>query len=219
MASDGPQFGTAVVTINVNSTPVAGGNGFQTDEDGTLTVGGNGVLGDDTDGDSDAVIAVNFTQPAHGTLTFGTDGTFTYTPTANFNGEDGFTYRASDGLSSSAGDGDDYGHAGQRCADRGQRLIHVADHALSLLRRACWATTAMWMVHVLTAAGDRTGAREVVLGTTAVYLYAEPGFHGVDRFTYRASDGNLVATVTLTITGESRAGGRATLTPRRKIRR
>jgi VCBS repeat-containing protein len=35
--------------------------------------------------------------PSHGTLTLDADGSFTYTPAANFNGSDSFTYRASDG--------------------------------------------------------------------------------------------------------------------------
>ena len=35
--------------------------------------------------------------PSHGTLTLNANGSFTYTPAANFNGSDSFTYRASDG--------------------------------------------------------------------------------------------------------------------------
>src|SRR5262249_31447350 len=37
------------------------------------------------------------TPPTHGTLS-GTGPTFTYTPAANYNGSDGFTYRANDGI-------------------------------------------------------------------------------------------------------------------------
>src|SRR5204863_153678 len=40
--------------------------------------------------------------PAHGTLTFNSDGTFTYTPTNNYHGADSFTFTASDGTNTSA---------------------------------------------------------------------------------------------------------------------
>src|SRR5206468_629563 len=40
--------------------------------------------------------------PAHGSLTFSTNGSFIYTPAANYNGSDAFTYQASDGQTLSA---------------------------------------------------------------------------------------------------------------------
>ena len=39
--------------------------------------------------------------PANGTLTLNADGSFTYTPNANFNGTDSFTYQANDGTADS----------------------------------------------------------------------------------------------------------------------
>src|SRR5206468_2563175 len=70
-----------------------------TDEDGPLTVPAPGVLADDSDADGDpiSVAAASVTPPTHGTVTLDPDGSFTYTPAANFNGPDSFTYRASDG--------------------------------------------------------------------------------------------------------------------------
>ena len=46
----------------------------------------------------DGVVA----QPAHGTVVLNSNGSFTYTPAANFNGADSFTYRASDGTAQSS---------------------------------------------------------------------------------------------------------------------
>src|SRR5262249_23798300 len=44
----------------------------------------------------DALSAVVASGPSHGSLTLNANGSFTYTPDANYNGPDTFTYRASD---------------------------------------------------------------------------------------------------------------------------
>nr|WP_264010167.1 cadherin-like domain-containing protein [Mycolicibacterium flavescens] len=88
---------TALVTIavtEVNDPPVANDDSFTTDEDRQLT--GN-VLDNDTDVDGNPLGAVVVSGPSNGTLTLNADGTFTYTPNANFSGTDTFTYAASDG--------------------------------------------------------------------------------------------------------------------------
>ena len=56
----------------------------------------DGVLKNDTDVDGDSLGAVVVSGPGHGTLTLNPDGSFTYTPAANFNGTDSFSYRARD---------------------------------------------------------------------------------------------------------------------------
>ena len=56
-----------------------------------------GVLANDTDVDGNPLTAALVTGPAHGTLALNANGSFTYTPTANYNGADSFTYTASDG--------------------------------------------------------------------------------------------------------------------------
>jgi len=63
---------------------------YSTFEDTPLVVAADGVLGNDPD-------AANFSAavaagPSHGTVTLDADGSFTYTPTANYNGADSFTY-------------------------------------------------------------------------------------------------------------------------------
>src|SRR5207247_4628849 len=66
-----------------------------------LPVTSRGVLGNDTDVDSPVLTAVVVTGPSHGALTLNANGSFTYTPAANFNGSDSFTYRANDGQADS----------------------------------------------------------------------------------------------------------------------
>jgi hypothetical protein len=95
----------AIVTLNVrpvNDAPNATNDAYTLDEDTTLTVPATGVLGNDTDVDGDTLSAILITGPSNGSVTLNTDGSFTYTPSANFNGSDSFTYRANDGALDSA---------------------------------------------------------------------------------------------------------------------
>ena len=90
----------ATVTINVintNHAPVAGDDAYSTAEDTPLSMTLPGVLGNDTDADSDPLTALRMAGPTHGTVTLNSDGTFLYTPAANFNGIDSFTYLTNDG--------------------------------------------------------------------------------------------------------------------------
>jgi VCBS repeat-containing protein len=91
-----PQDGS----IMENTKPVAVGDSFSLDLGSatTLTVPAPGVLVNDSDPDGDPLTAVSPTQPANGSLTLRTNGSFDYTPTPGFTGADHFTYRASDGM-------------------------------------------------------------------------------------------------------------------------
>jgi VCBS repeat-containing protein len=95
------QSGTVTVSLIVNTAPVAQNDSYSTKEDTALTVTANGVLANDSDINSDPLTAGVVQQPAHGTLSFNTNGTFTYTPEADFVGTDTFRYQASDGISAS----------------------------------------------------------------------------------------------------------------------
>jgi VCBS repeat-containing protein len=92
---------TTATIAAVNNPPVAVDDAYSTNEDVTLTVAAPGVLGNDTDADGDALTAALQSGPANGTLTLNGDGSFSYTPNANFNGSDLFTYVANDGAADS----------------------------------------------------------------------------------------------------------------------
>lgn len=87
----------SLTVTNVNDAPDAGNDSYTLAEDGTLTIAAPGVLANDTDADNDPLTAAVQTQPLHGILTLNSDGSFVYTPAANYNGSDVFTYRVSDG--------------------------------------------------------------------------------------------------------------------------
>ncbi len=81
----------------LNSAPVSVDDTYTTNEDTALTVAVPGVLGNDTDIESDPLTVVLVADVAHGTLALAADGSFSYTPQTNFNGSDSFTYKANDG--------------------------------------------------------------------------------------------------------------------------
>jgi len=99
-ASDGTTADSAAVSLTVdpvNDPPQAADDSYSTPEDQTLTVAAPGVLGNDTDADGDTRTASVVTGPSNGTLSLDTDGSFAYTPAADFSGSDSFTYAVSDG--------------------------------------------------------------------------------------------------------------------------
>ncbi|MFM7322811.1 MAG: Ig-like domain-containing protein, partial [Armatimonadota bacterium] len=88
----GTDTGTITVTVNpVNDAPTADSQSVATDED---TVKDIDLVAHDIDGDSLEYSIVN--PPAHGTLTL-LGATATYTPSANYNGPDSFTFKVNDG--------------------------------------------------------------------------------------------------------------------------
>ena len=86
-----------------NGTLVNGSNwvGYRIDEDTVLNAAVPGVLGNDFDADGDALTAILVSGPANGSLTLNANGSFIYTPDADWHGTETFTYRAFDGTTSS----------------------------------------------------------------------------------------------------------------------
>jgi Ca2+-binding RTX toxin-like protein len=93
---------TAVITIRgENDAPVALNDLFRIDEDGAVSgnvLADNGVRPDrDIDGDVLSILTTPVTDVQNGTLDLNTDGSFIYTPDADFNGTDRFVYTLDDG--------------------------------------------------------------------------------------------------------------------------
>jgi VCBS repeat-containing protein len=100
-ANDGIRDGNVatvfLTVLPINDAPVAAGDSYTTDEDVALVIPATGVLGNDSDVENDLLSAVLVTGPAHGSLILNGNGSFTYTPNANYNGADSFSYKANDG--------------------------------------------------------------------------------------------------------------------------
>ena len=98
--SDGALSSSATVTVTVdpvNDTPTAVDDTVSTAQGAVLVISPNTLLGNDTDVDGDPLSITAAGQGAHGTTSRAADGTITYTPAADYNGPDSFTYTASDG--------------------------------------------------------------------------------------------------------------------------
>jgi large repetitive protein len=85
-----------LVTILVGYTPpVASNNTATVNEDGSAAIS---VLANDTDADGDTLATIGATHGTNGTTTVNANGTIAYTPNANWNGTDTFTYWIHDGF-------------------------------------------------------------------------------------------------------------------------
>lgn len=91
-----------VGAVTPQVTPIANPDSYSanTDTPGAhLTVTAPGVLANDYGG---TLTAIKMTDPSHGTVALAADGSFTYTPTANYTGPDSFAYKVNNGHADSA---------------------------------------------------------------------------------------------------------------------
>ena len=95
-----PSANTVTIAVTpVNDPPVAGDDAFSTNEDTALS---GSVVANDSDVEGPLAVSLA-AGPANGSLSLNVDGTFTYTPAANFNGADAFSYLVTDGDGATAG--------------------------------------------------------------------------------------------------------------------
>jgi large repetitive protein len=197
----------AITILPVNDPPVAANDSYSTNEDTLLTVAVPGVLGNDTDRDGDSLTAHVVNPPAHGTLTLNPDGSFTYLPSRDFHGQDGFTYRAHDGTVDST------------VATVTITIVQINDPPVA---GDDVYTTAEDTVLTIAAPGVKDNDVDpdgdpftvrliglpshgtLVLAGDGSFLYTPAeNFHDTDHFTYRANDSlgdSNLATVTITVT-------------------
>nr|WP_298686945.1 Ig-like domain-containing protein [uncultured Dongia sp.] len=181
----------------VNDLPVADDNSLIIAEDSVVN---SAVTGSDAEGDALSFNLVG--SPQHGTLAFNTDGTFTYTPDADFNGADSFTYRANDGTGN--------GNIATITIDvRPENDLPVSEDGAVTLAEDSIANSS---VHATDVDGDsityslvdQPKHGSIVFHEDGSFTYTpDANYNGADAFTYKANDGHgngNVATIALKVT-------------------
>ena len=212
LATNGAELSNvATVTITVavsggNLPPTAVDDSYSTAEDAEL-VSAIGVLANDTDPEGAALTAVLFDNVDNGTLVFGANGSFRYTPRAGFVGTDSFRYRARDGIRSStpatvtivvtAVNDAPVAVADGYATDEDVTLN--VDAAGGVLANDTDEENDALTAVLVTGASSGT----VTLNANGSFSYAPAaGFGGAVTFTYQADDGavrSTPATVTITV--------------------
>jgi uncharacterized repeat protein (TIGR01451 family) len=212
-ANDGEANSNAAtinVTVNpVNDAPLANDDSFNTNEDTSFF---RAVAGNDSDIDGDTLAYALVTNVSYGTLTLGPRGSFIYTPSANYQGSDSFTYQVDDG------------NNGKDTAKVNITVSAVNDAPKVTNDAADGVEDAAITVTVLTndhdsadgdllnlaslsvISGPTSGATAVNAVNGTIIYSPTANFYGSDSFTYRVCDNGLPlpalcgsATVTLII--------------------
>jgi len=195
---DGP------VTLKVTGVPTA--DSYAATEETPLVVAAPGVLANDTDPSGSPLTVTLVSGPTHGALTLNADGSFAYTPVADFSGVDSFTYSATDG---------------SRTFAPVTVTLTVGSANDAPTSTADAYTTAKGTALVVAAPGPLGNDTDIDGDALSAVLVGEPAhgtlslrpsgafsytpaasYSGGDSFTYRASDGALtsaVTTVSLTV--------------------
>jgi hypothetical protein len=79
-------------TVTANQAPVAANQSFTVNENNSLTITAAQLLAGASDADGDTLTVQIVNGPSNGTLTPNGDGSYTYTPSQNYYGPDGFTF-------------------------------------------------------------------------------------------------------------------------------
>ncbi len=199
-ANDGTiDSNTATVSITVtaiNDPPVAQNQTATTEEDT-----GKEITLVATDVDSTTLTYSIVAQPAHGSLSAVAGNKVTYTPAANYNGADSFTFRANDGTHNS------------NIATVSITVTAVNDPPVAQNQSATTEEDTPKEITLVATDVDSTtltysivaqpthGSLSVVAGNKVTYTPTADYF-GTDSFTFRASDGTLnsnTATVSITV--------------------
>lgn len=203
VVSDGILSDTATVSVTVNpinDAPVAVADSRTTTEGTPVTIT---VLTNDSPGpnETEAISVSSAGQGVNGSVVVNNDGTITYTPTGNTNGQDTFTYTITDGSLVSA------------AATVTVTVTEVNDPPVAVTDTASVDEDSSVAINVLTNDTDPENDTLSVSGVTqpsngvvvvnsngSVQYTPTTDFNGPDTFTYTVTDGNGASTTSVAVT-------------------
>lgn len=188
---------TSSVTTKANQSPIATNDSVTVNEDNAVTIP---VLGNDSDPDSDNLVISAVTQAGHGSVAINS-GSVTYTPTANYNGADSFTYTISDGF------------GGNSTATVAITVSPVNDNPLAVKDtvtvKPSSSVTIAPLLNDTDVDGNSLSVKSITAATKGVaslsgnlIAYKAGAKTGTDTFSYTISDnagGSATSTITITI--------------------
>jgi len=199
--SDGQDSNTYTVTVNVtpvNDAPTASNASIETGEDTPHT----GKLPQGRDVEGDAFTYAKASDPSHGTVTVDADGSYTYTPDADYNGKDSFTYTITDGKDSSTYTVDITVTADNDAPVAADDAIVTPEDTV-VSGKLPQANDVEGDAVTYAKASDPANGK-VVIDAEGNYAYTpNADYNGKDSFTYTVSDGNggsSTYTVDVTVT-------------------
>jgi len=202
--------GTLGFPIGSNSFAItssaASNDSYRVNENNIIDIVAPGVLANDTAASGKTLFAGLVTNVKNGTLILNSNGGFVYVPNSNFHGVDSFRYAANDGLLSSniANVTITVNAVNHSPIARNDSYFVNENATLNIQGHGVLANdtdTDGNALSSLLVANVLNGA--LSLNQNGSFTYTpHPNFHGVDSFTYQATDGTAssnVATVTVVI--------------------
>ncbi len=182
---------TATVHVTVNSVPdAAEDDQATTNEDTPVTTN---VLANDSFEGTPAVTVV--TQGTHGTVVNNGDGTVTYTPNADFNGTDSYTYTVTSGGVTETATVSVTVNAVPDVADD----TAVTDEDTPV-RTTVLANDSFEGTPVVTAVTQGAHGTVAINPDNTITYRPDPDYHGTDSYTYTVTSGGVTETATVNVT-------------------
>ena len=188
------------------ASPSVINDAYTVNEDGVLNVNAaTGVLANDTNSGGGTPTATKVSDPGHGTVNLNSDGSFTYTPNANFFGTDSFSYFASDADSRSITATVTITVAAQPDAPTANNDTFTAPQnnggvqTIDVLANDSSNPDAAQTLTIVSVTQGSAGGTVSINGSSINYTPAV-GFAGSETFTYTIKDtDDLTATATVTV--------------------